>query len=226
MLAMLANAEQLKGNKMDMKFADKHAPRAFHDLVIEKDNIRHRLQQYADGTRTKHLLIYGPTGTGKSAAARVIMETRVGRELAEFTKCFEGSKFIVSDLDLLLTDWSWQSISGAKFPVTIINEIDLLSASLREKVKSLMDEMGHMGQIIATTNNLHVLSASMLRRFDKIELPVLSVDGCINRAQCILQAEGVEISEEDLRYQLEGFAGDLDDMASVLEDIYLEHRAA
>jgi hypothetical protein len=66
----------------------------------------------------------------------------------------------------------------------------------------------------------------MLRRFDKIELPVLSVDGCMNRAQSILQAEGIEMSDEDLRYQLEGFAGDLDDMASVLEDIYLEHNEA
>lgn len=209
-----------------MTFAIKYAPHSFDDLVIEKENIRRRLQQYADGTRTKHLLIYGPTGTGKSAAARVIMETRVGLEMAKFTKCFEGSKFVASDLDLLLTNWSWQSISGAKFPVTIINEIDLLSVLLREKLKSLMDEMGHLGQIIATTNNLHVLSAPMLRRFDKIELPVLSVDGCMNRAQSILQAEGIEMSDEDLRYQLEGFAGDLDDMASVLEDIYLEHNEA
>jgi replication factor C subunit 3/5 len=209
-----------------MTFGIKYAPHSFDDLVIEKENIRRRLQQYADGTRTKHLLIYGPTGTGKSAAARVIMEARVGRELAEFTKCFEGSNFIASDLDLVLTNWRWQSIGRAKFPVTIINEIDLLSVSLREKVKSLMDEWGHLGQIIATTNNLHALNASMLRRFDKIELPVLSVDGCMNRAQCILQAEGIEISDEDLRYQLEGFAGDLDDMASVLEDIALEHAEA
>ena len=209
-----------------MSFAIKYAPHSFDDLVIEKEDIRRRLQQYASGKRTKHLLIYGPTGTGKSAAARVIMETRVGLEWAEFTKCFEGSKFTAADLDLLLMNWSWQSISGAKFPVTIINEIDLLSVALREKVKSLMDEMGHLGQIIATTNNLHILSASMLRRFDKIELPTLSVEGCINRAQRILEAEGIQMSDEDLRYQLEGFAGDLDDMASVLEDIALEHTEA
>ena len=205
-----------------MTFASKYAPHSFDDLVIEKENIRRRLQQYADGTRTKHLLIYGPTGTGKSATARVIMETRVGREMADFTGCLEGSRFVASDLDVLLKNSRWQSFSGAKCPVNIINEIDLLSVSLREKVKSLMDDNNDLGQIIATTNNLHVLSAPMLRRFDKIELPVLSVDGCMNRAQCILQAEGIEMSDEDLRYQLEGFAGDLDDMASVLEDIYLE----
>ena len=206
-----------------MTFAIKYAPHSFDDLVIEKENIRRRLQQYADGKRTKHLLIYGPTGTGKSATARVIMETRVGRELAEFTKCFEGSNFIASDLDLVLTNWRWQSIGRAKFPVTIINEIDLLSVALREKVKTLMDEWGHLGQIIATTNNLHALSAPMQRRFDKIELPTLSVEGCMNRAQRILQAEGIEMSDDDLRYHLEGFQGDLDDMASLLEDIVLEH---
>ena len=209
-----------------MTFAIKYAPHSFDDLVIEKENIRRRLQQYADGTRTKHLLIYGPTGTGKSATARVIMETRVGREMADFTGCLEGSRFVASDLDVLLKNSRWQSFSGAKCPVNIINEIDLLSVSLREKLKSFMDEKGHLGQIIATTNNLHVLSAPMLRRFDKIELPTLTVDGCLERAQRILQAEGVQISDCNLRYQLEDFTGDLDDMASVLEDIVLETSEA
>lgn len=205
-----------------MKFADKYAPRSFDDLVIEKDNIRRRLQQYADGIRSKHLLIYGPTGTGKSAAARVIMEARCGVDCAQFTPPFEGSKFTASDLDMIMNNWDWQFVSGAKVAVTVINEIDLLSISLREKLKSFMDQKGHMGQIIATTNNLHVLSAPMLRRFDKIELPTLTVDGCLERAQRILQAEGVQMSDCNLRYQLEDFAGDLDDMASVLEDIVME----
>ena len=209
-----------------MKFADKYAPRSFDDLVIEKDNIRRRLQQYADGTRSKHLLIFGPTGTGKSAAARVIMEARCGVECAQFTQPFEGSTFTASDLDMIMNDWNWQFASGTKVAVTVINEIDLLSVSLREKLKSFMDEKGHMGQIIATTNNLHVLSAPMLRRFDQIELPTLTVDGCLERAQRILQAEGVQISDCNLRYQLEGFEGDLDDMASVLEDIVLEASEA
>ena len=209
-----------------MKFADKYAPRSFDDLVIEKDNIRRRLQQYADGTRSKHLLIFGPTGTGKSAAARVIMEARCGVDCAQFTQPFEGSTFTASDLDMIMNDWNWQFASGTKVAVTVINEIDLLSVSLREKLKSFMDEKGHMGQIIATTNNLHVLSAPMLRRFDQIELPTLTVDGCLERAQRILQAEGVQISDCNLRYQLEGFEGDLDDMASVLEDIVLEASEA
>lgn len=204
-----------------MKFADKHAPRSFDDLVIEKDNIRNRLKQYADGTRSKHLLIYGPTGTGKSAVARVILETRCGVDCAEFTQPFEGSKFTVADLDLIMTHWNWQFINGAKVAVTVINEVDLLSPQLREKLKSFMDEKGHMGQIIATTNNLHALSSPIQRRFDKVELPSLTFDGCLERAQYILKAEGIEMSDDDLRDHFEDFAGDLDDMVSIIEDIVL-----
>jgi DNA polymerase III delta prime subunit len=205
-----------------MKFADKHAPRSFDDLVIEKDNIRSRLKQYADGDRLKHLLIYGPTGTGKSAAARIILETRCGIDCAEFTPPFEGSKFTAADLDLIMTHWNWQFINGAKIAVTVVNEVDLLSLSLREKLKSLMDEKGHMGQVIATTNNLHSLSAPMQRRFDKIELPALTVDGCLERAQQILNLEGIEMSDDDLRDHFEDFEGELDDMVSIVEDIVLE----
>ncbi len=205
-----------------MKFADKHAPRSFDDLVIENEDIRRRLKQYADGIRSKHLLIYGPTGTGKSAAARVIMEARCGLECAEFIQSFEGSQFTVADFERMMTDWNWQLIKGAKIAVTVINEVDLLSAPLREKLKSFMDEKGHIGQIIATTNNLHALSVTMQRRFDKVELPTLTFDGCLERAQRILEAEGIEMSDGDLRYHFEDFEGELDDMASILEDIVLE----
>lgn len=204
-----------------MKFADKHAPRSFDDLVIEKDNIRSRLKQYADGDRLKHLLIYGPTGTGKSAAARIILETRCGIDCAEFTRPFEGSKFTAADLDSITTHWNWQFFNGAKVGVTVINEVDLLSLPLREKLKSFMDEYGHLGQVVATTNNIHTLSAPMQRRFDKVELPSLTVDGCLARAQNILKAEGIEMSEDDLRVHFGDFAGELDDMVSITEDIVL-----
>lgn len=208
-----------------MKFADKYAPRSFDDLVIEKENIRSRLKQYADGTRSKHLLIYGPTGTGKSAVARVILESRCCSSCIALQGPYEGSNFTIADLNAIISHWNLQFFGGAKIGVTVINEIDLLSPSLREKLKSFMDEYGHIGQIIATTNNLHALSAPIQRRFDKIELPSLTFDGCLERAQYILNAEGIEMSDDDLRDHFEDFAGDLDDMVSIIEDIVMNEEA-
>lgn len=209
-----------------MKFADKHSPKSFDDLIIEKENIRRRLKQYAEGKRTNHLIIYGPKGTGKSTAARVIMETRCNGQNCRFTQPYEGSKFTAGDLDSIAADWDWQPSIGVKHPVTVINEIDQISTALREKLKSLMDELGHRGQIIATTNNLHVLSAPLQDRFDKIELPTLSAEGCLERAQYILASEGVDFTDDDLRDQLEDFDGSLRDLASVLQDIVLDAEDA
>jgi replication factor C subunit 3/5 len=205
-----------------MKFADKHSPKSFDDLVIEKDNIRRRLKQHADGKRTDNLVIYGPKGTGKSSAARVIMEARCGKECADFCGTYEGSTFTNECFDRIFKDWDWQFSQGAKVPVSVINEVDLLSPQLKEKLKSFMDETGHLGQVVATTNNLHVLSAPLQDRFDKIELPTLSAEGCLERAQYILTNEGVDFTHDDLRGQLEDFDGSLRDLTSVLQDIVLE----
>jgi replication-associated recombination protein RarA len=204
-----------------MKFSDKHTPLTFDDLVIEKDNIRRRLKQYADGKRTDHMVLYGPKGTGKSSAARVITDTRCGKECAAFVAPFEGSKFKAAEFDTIMSNWNWQLSMGTKVPVSVINEVDLLSPQLREKLKSFMDEHGDLGQIIATTNNLHVLSAPLQDRFDKIELPMLSTDSCLERAKCILNKEGLDIIDSDLRDQLEDFDGSLRDLASLLQDIVL-----
>lgn len=100
-----------------MKFADKHAPTSFDDLVIEKDNIRRRIKQYADGKRTDHMVLHGPIGTGKSSAAHVIMVERCGKVCADFCGIYEGSNFNNDCFEAILKDWDWQFSQGAKVPV-------------------------------------------------------------------------------------------------------------
>lgn len=220
---MLASyLSHLKGKIMSIK--KKYEPKSIGDIVVEDPDTKQRLKDYAEGARTGHVLLHGPIGTGKSAAARVISDTLTGGALGAFTKAYEGADFNQSDFDKILNEWSFQHSQGVEVPVTVINEVDLLSPALLEKLKAFMDENGHLGQIVATTNNPHRLSPAQQDRFDVIEMPPISADAFAPRVREILAGEGVHISDDALRDVLATTNGSWRDGMSAVEDIVLASK--
>jgi len=197
----------------------KYAPVTMREIVIEDADIKQRLEDYADGLRTGHVLMHGPRGTGKSSAANVISQQRSGGNLGAFTQGYEGATFTEPDFNKILNDWDWQRSQGVNVPVAVINEVDLLSPSLLEKLKAFTDDYGHLGQIVATTNNPHKLSAAQQDRFDMIEMPPISPETFAPRLREILEAERADISDDDLRDVLATTNGSWRDALSVAEDI-------
>lgn len=202
----------------------KYEPKIIDELTIEDAATKQRLQDYADGLRTGHILMQGPQGTGKSSAANVIAQTRTGSDLEAFTEPFEGATFTQSDFDKILNEWSWQSIHGVEVPVTVINEVDLLSPALLEQLKAFLDDHGQIGQIIVTTNNPHKLSPAQKDRFDVIELPSLSPDAFAPRIRKILESEGVIVSDTYLQVFMDTTNGSWRDALAAAEDMVLESK--
>lgn len=205
-----------------MSFTKKYEPKTVQDIIVENPRTKQRLQDYADGRRTKHVLLHGPRGTGKSSAARVISEARTGGDLEAFTQAYEGATFKEADFKKIINDWNWQLMQGVKVPVTVINEVDQLDSAMREKLKAFMDDHGHLGQIIGTTNNQHMLTAAQRDRFDMIEMPALSSDAFAPRMREILSGEGADIPDQVIRNLLDSMNGSLRDGLSIAEDAVLE----
>lgn len=201
--------------------AKKYEPKTVDDLVFADNKTRQRITDYAKGDRGGHVVLHGPKGTGKSSAARVISDTRTDGGVGISTKPYEGSGFRQSDFDKILNDWSWQQLQGVKQPVTIINEIDLLEPAMLEKLKSFMDQYGKHGQIIGTTNHEHKLSPALQDRFDIIEMPALPADAFVPRVCEIVQAEGYEVSKDEVMAVMSSATGSWRDALSAAEDIIL-----
>jgi replication factor C subunit 3/5 len=199
-----------------------YEPKTVDDLVFADEDTRERISDYAEGRRGRHVVLHGPRGTGKSSAARVISETRWGPDGGIFNAPYEGSIFKESDFDKILNEWNWQRLQGVKKPVTVINEIDLLSSGMLEKLKSFMDQFGKHGQIIGTTNSEHKLSGALQDRFDIIEMPALPAEAFAPRVREIVQAKGYKVSEDAVLDVLSSTTGSWRDALAAAEDLIME----
>ena len=61
-----------------LAFEQAHEPQRFQDLVFAEPLVREQLQGYANRSCWNHLLLHGSYGVGKSIAARVIVQERLG----------------------------------------------------------------------------------------------------------------------------------------------------
>ena len=208
-----------------MSFMAKHEPRSVGDLVIENARTRQRLEDYASGDRNGHMVMHGPKGTGKSSAARVISEERCkvdGVQAPFWTR--NAANMSAADFDAILNEWEWQRRCGVKHPVTVIEEVDKLSAHMRDLLQAFIDEYGKHGQIIATSNNLDGLSHAQQDRFDQVKMPAVDAGAVEARARHILSAEQAAVNDEHLRDMLSTTNGSWRDIGSALEDMVLDSR--
>jgi replication-associated recombination protein RarA len=206
-----------------MNFAAKYAPKVLDDLVIESSDTFQRIREYADGERGSNLILYGPRGTGKSTAARVICETRCGD--TNLISAYTGVDFAEATFDSILNSWQWQQLNGIAHPTVIIDEIDQIKPADQSRMSSFIEHY-KFGSIIGTTNNPHRINGPLTDRFDQVELPVVSTDAWAKRASFIFTAEGVEHTPAFARAIVATNNGSIRDTMRAIEDYVIAKRNA
>ena len=201
-----------------MTFYTRHEPKSFNDLVFHDPKVAETIRQYTTGVRPKHLLLYGPTGSGKSIAAEIIVNTCLASS--------GGSAAIVKldllDLeakgfDLVSNSWGFQRLCGATRCYAIIDEIDHLKQTKLREMRTFMDTASYV-TFVCTTNNLHELDAPLQNRFKKLHVELPTADDWIPRAMHIMQAEGYSVSEKQLKLLLNADAYSARDLMDQLEE--------
>ncbi|MHC4342855.1 MAG: hypothetical protein ACYSX0_21920 [Planctomycetota bacterium] len=59
---------------VDLSWDRKYQPRTLADMALTEEN-RTRLQGYVEAEIFPHLLLYGPSGVGKTTAAQILIES-------------------------------------------------------------------------------------------------------------------------------------------------------
>ncbi len=96
----LEKLHRLRAIKLTTPLAEKTRPKTLSDIVGQEEGLR-ALRAALCGPNPQHVLIYGPPGVGKTAAARVVLEEAVRSSRSPFEA---GAKFVEMDATTLRFD--------------------------------------------------------------------------------------------------------------------------
>lgn len=85
--------EQMRKISLTEPLAERTRPRRFDEIVGQEEGLR-ALRAALCGPNPQHVIIYGPPGVGKTAAARLVLEEAIKNPLSPFK---EGARFVEVD---------------------------------------------------------------------------------------------------------------------------------
>lgn len=181
-----------------MSYFTKYAPATVDDLVFQNAKVSNLVREFAQGAFDHHLMMYGPAGSGKTSAARMILKARLQEDIEDY--CFHGRDITVEKIKQMegLRNCQRGFFDRAYF---LIDEVDECTKVMRQHLRSFMNVNPNV-TIICTTNYLTQIEledSPFVDRFETVEFLVPALGDWMPRLMSITAAEGVPISSENLR---------------------------
>ncbi len=217
----------------------KYRPKRFSELVGQ-DHVKRVLIRAIEEEKVSHAYIFaGPRGTGKTTTARILAkalncENRQGAEPCG--KCYackaidEGTFMDIIELDAasnrgideirkLREAASFRPIEG-KVKVYIIDEVHMLTKeAFNALLKTLEEPPEHVVFVLATTN-LEKVPPTIISRCQVLEFRNLSEDLIYKRLKEIAEKEGINASDDALKFIAKRSMGGMRDALTMLEQTW------
>ena len=185
-----------------------HEPQNLNDIIFGNPESKLRISDIVTGAEAlphcgkSAIILYGTWGTGKTTMAKMlpnaIEKGRTDSELVmpeEMIRCQQGYngpqviEFISKILDK-------NSLNASGHHYIIIDEVDLLTKSAQESLKSALNTNRCI--FILTTNYISALDRGLLDRCVLVEMNAAKVDQLLPLVQQIAMKQGITIADEEL----------------------------
>ena len=211
-----------------MSFDLKHLPQTFADLVIANPLNAAVIKSYCEQPPAKPLLLAGPPGASKTEAARVIALSHFLRAQDHYMRWeYNAASLGKSFEDKIMAEVNYQMFGNSDKALIVINEIDELDLrSVQPKFREFMDTKRHLIRFVATTNHKNRMMGAMLSRFRVLDIDPPSKTDWVPRVLSMLQAEGLNPTQQDVTQMLQSFNGSARDLIDLVEETVIASKVA
>ena len=196
-----------------------YVPTSLNDIIFGNPESKLRIYDIVTGAETlpasgkSGILLYGTWGTGKTTMATMLPDAiekgRTDEELtmsADLIHCqqgFNGPQVI----DFIAKILDKNSLNASGLHYIIIDEVDLLTKSAQESLKSAMNTSRCI--FILTTNYIAYLDRGLLDRCVLVEMNAAAVSDYLPLAKNLVSDMGVVMSDDDLLPTISAAKGSL-----------------
>ena len=185
-----------------------HEPQNLNDIIFGNPESKLRIYDIVTGAEAlphcgkSAIILYGTWGTGKTTMAKMlpnaIEKGRTDSELVmpeEMICCQQGynGPQVIEFISRILDK---NSLNASGLHYIIIDEVDLLTKSAQESLKSALNTNRCI--FILTTNYISELDRGLLDRCVLVEMNAAKVDQLLPLAQRIAVEQGITITDEEL----------------------------
>ena len=179
-----------------MKCEIKYAPTTLDEVIFADQATKDKIQLYAKGALSGSILLWGSNGTSKSTVARLLVEALGGED----AQCCRSYEEVLDQRDVkqfLKNSCSIARMTESQHVYLIMDEFDYAKGAM-DKFWRTLDSCGDDVMAIITTNEPMKVHLSVRSRLDLIEMKGLTAISVLPRAQFILQAEGVNLPDQQV----------------------------
>ena len=196
-----------------------YVPTSLNDIIFGNPESKLRIYDIVTGAETlpasgkSGILLYGTWGTGKTTMATMLPDAiekgRTQQELtmsADLIRCqqgFNGPQVI----DFIAKILDKNSLNASGLHYIIIDEVDLLTKSAQESLKSAMNTSRCI--FILTTNYIAYLDRGLLDRCVLVEMNAAAINDYLPLAKNLVSDMGVVMSDDDLLPTISAAKGSL-----------------
>ncbi len=206
-------------NNATTLWVEKYRPKCLDDVIIPK-RVRLQIQHFIDNGITRHILLFGDTGTGKTTIARILAKGYA-------TKFVNASKD--NGIDVIrkeIVPFGQVATMSNKPKLILLDEVDNLSRDASLAFRGVIEADAKTVRYVATCNYPQRLEKAIRSRFGcKIDFDFKGQEQKevliqkVQRIRAICDKEGITIENDAIKQLIAKFA-DMRDIIESLQTMY------
>uniref|UniRef100_A0A182M4X1 Activator 1 subunit 5 n=1 Tax=Anopheles culicifacies TaxID=139723 RepID=A0A182M4X1_9DIPT len=212
--------------KSNLPWVEKYRPAKLTDLISHEEIIG-TINKFIKEEQLPHLLFYGPPGTGKTstilACARQLYKPQsFGSMVLELNASDDRGINIVRGQ--ILDFASTKTIFKGGYKLIILDEADAMTNDAQNALRRIIEKYTENVRFCIICNYLSKIIPAIQSRCTRFRFAPLSPDQILPRLEHVIEAEGIDVTDDGKKALMTLAGGDMRKVLNVLQSTWMAYK--